>query len=578
MQNYQHLADCIKDGSLVAFIGAGVSRTYTDSTSGSVSCGLMSASEIVEDLSRKRSYITADMGFLEACFLYKQQEGRVALERYLQETIDRPAVKPLPAHVILANIPFSSYITTNYDRLLEISLQESKKSPFPITDDNDVSRFRTASTPVIKIHGCISRPSGMIACEDEYASISERQPVVEALIKTHIANKSILFLGYSLDDADFKQVYNEVKSALGDNMPRSYAVVYSATAYQIELWKTRGVAIIEYDLTDYLRGLLRKSIESKSSTIYHTSEDWVNNAFFESLHKIRTSPSETQAIDAFLKHLMKEVRSPAFALNDIIDRAKKAAQTVLRQKQNFEAFSKISDSITQEMENCPSKENAEDIISRLITDRKSQSIGMMQKWAEVIEKGDNVLTYSQSVRVAEIFQGAPRGVQDSCHVFISECRPKSPMSFRDALAISDSLTECGYQLTLVPDACVGHLLARNQIDKIVIGAHAIHFVNGEPKSFVNTCGSSQLLDSALRHRIPVFVIAESSKFIEVDNDDEISASYEEEEDVFEDIFPSISELKSSGVSIGTLNIGYDLCHFFEGVHLISELEQEPCPR
>jgi len=572
MEVFTQLADYIHDGSLVAFVGAGVSRTYIDSSSGQSFPGLMSAGEIVCSLSQRRGYINDDMSFLEACYLYKEKEGRVALDRYLQQCIDRPAIKPLPAHLILANIPFSAYITTNFDRLLETALQDAKKSPFPIIDDDDISRMRHSSVPVIKFHGCITRPSTMIACEDEYIPILERNPIVDALLKTQLANKAVLFLGYSLEDQDFKTIFNEVKRTLGDRMPRGFAVVHSATDYQKAIWEKRGVTILECDLTNFLRHLQHTSIKERSVAIYDQEQDWVRHAFFASLHNIRTQPSETQAIDAFLQHLLKEVRSPAFDLADILDRARSASTVVMEQKSNFEAFRKTTDLIVQQIQDqCGSKEEAEEVLQVVLDDRSVQSAGMRRQWNHAIERGDNILTFSQSVRVSEILKGAPRGTQDTCRVYIAECRPKSPVSFQDALAVVDSICDSAYPITLLPDACIGHLISANQIDKILIGAHAIHMYDGKPIWFVNTCGSSQLLDSALRNDIAVYVIAETSKLINMANiDDAPSVSFEEEEDVFEDIMPSVSEFKAGGMNVVTLNIGYDLCRFEDGVHLLTE--------
>ncbi len=572
MEEYEQLSDYLREGALVAFVGAGASRSYEDPASEQIVPGLMTAGEIVADLTEKRGYIDTDMGFLEACFLFREKEGRGGLEHYLQECIDRPAIKPLPAHTILANTPFASYVTTNYDRLLEGALQDARKSPFPIIEDDDVSRLRHSYVPVIKIHGCVTRPRTMLACEDEYVPLDERCPIIEALLKTQLANKAILFLGYSLEDPDFKQVFDEVKRTLGDRMPRSFAIVHSATAYHAGLWEKRGVSIIESDLTQFLRGLLHATVDERRPAVYDSEQDWVRNQFFESLLRIRTQPSETQAINAFFDHMIKEVRSPAFALDDILDRAKRALSLVMQQKGNFDAFRKAAESIVSKIENtCGSREDAEVVLQGVLDQRATQSAGIKRQWNAAIARNNNILTFSQSVRVAELLKGAPRGVQDTCQIFIAECRPKSPEAFQDALAVADSLRDSGYQLTLIPDVCTGHMIARNQIDKILIGAHSIHVFNGEPKWFVNTSGTSQLLDSALRYNIPVYVIAESEKVNQMTDPDQLpNPSYEEEEDVFEDVITAVSDFKASGMRIGTLNIGYDLCKFHAGMQLLTE--------
>jgi hypothetical protein len=97
----------------------------------------------------------------------------------------------LPAHVLLTSLPFSAYVTTNYDVLLETALEKVKRRPLAIIQDSDVSRLRPHHTPVLKLHGCVTRPPTMIAAADEYVPWSERSPIIEALLKALHTNRRI---------------------------------------------------------------------------------------------------------------------------------------------------------------------------------------------------------------------------------------------------------------------------------------------------------------------------------------------------------------------------------------------------
>lgn len=568
----ERLADCLRDGTLVAFVGAGASRSYRNAMSGETSPGLPSARDIVNQLSTGRTNINPDMTFPEACFMLKEHEGRITLERVLQEAIDRPAIRPLPAHVILANMPCAAYVTTNFDRLMEEALLNAKKQPSLIVEDYDVSRLRPSFVPVVKLHGCVTRPHTIVAAEDEYVPFSDKLPLIEALLKTLLANKSVLFLGYGLEDVDLTLLYEQMKRLLGDRMPRSYAVVADTSSYRRELWRKRGVTVIEEDLTEFLRSLLRASIERAAPAVYNSRDDWVNNSFFASLHRIRTLPSETQAIDAFLAHLMSELQSPGLLLEDILDQAARAVSIVLDQKPNFEAFRTASEQTVSTLQTqSRSKEEGEEIIREIIEKRSFLSAKIKGLWKIAVERGDNILTYSQSVRVIELLQGVPRGIQDTCHVYIAECRPKSPVAFQDALAICDGLKETGYQLTLLPDACMGNLIARRQVNKVLIGTHAVYFADDEPRCFVNTSGTSLLVDTTFRYEVPLYVIAESSKFMKLPEGVLApNISYEQEEQVFDDVMPRISDLKATGQNVAGINIGYDLCEIRENLRLVTE--------
>ncbi len=529
------------------------------------------AAELVARLTRRRRYIDPTLSFPQACFLLKQKDGRGELEKFLLEEIDKPVIPPAPAHVLLANLPFSCFVTMNYDQLLERALLEAKRRPHAVIDDDDVSRLRPTSIPVAKLHGCVSRPDTLIAAEDEYNPLGERRPIVDAYFKTQLANKTLLFLGFGLGDLDFRLAFNEIKHALGSRMPRSYAVVKTTDDYQQKYWESKGVEVITVDLMEFLRGLLRASAETSESAVYHPGEDWINNAFFESLHRMRTLPSETQVIDAFLEHLLEEIRSPSLVLDDVLVRAAKAASVVLTRRPNLQALKRAaSDIIGSIRTESSTKEDAESAVARVIDGRAAVARGFAEKGRENVQRGDNLLVFSQSMRVIQLLTGAPRGVQDTCHLYIAECRPKSPVPFQDSLSLCESLVDTGYEITIIPDAAVGNLIDRRQVTKVLMGAHAIFKRGKQLRYFVNTCGSRLILSAAGEADIPVYVAAESLKVELLKTGEDPPISFIEEEQLFDPVASAISDLKASGMKLSGLNIGYDLCPFLRNVHLITE--------
>ena len=78
-----YLVEHLRSGNLVAFLGAGASRPYSDPFSGKKWAGLPTASALVKQLALKRSYIDKSMTFDEACFLLKHHDGRSDLESFL---------------------------------------------------------------------------------------------------------------------------------------------------------------------------------------------------------------------------------------------------------------------------------------------------------------------------------------------------------------------------------------------------------------------------------------------------------------------------------------------------------------
>ncbi len=569
----EQLAGQLRNGNLVAFVGAGASRTFRDETSGREWPGLPAGDEIVDAMRSERTYIGEHHTLPQACFLWKMREGRGSLERFLLSQLDRTNVQPLPAHTLLAYLAFSAYFTTNYDLLLERALQNARRPVCAIIEDADVARAKSAAVPVVKLNGCVTRPDTLIAAEDEFVPLVERAPIMEALTKTELANKTVLFVGFALSDPHFAALYQGMRRTLGDYAPRSFAIVQDADDYRRAYWEALGVELVAADLTETLRALAR-TVQSEPDVprVYVPADDWINNAFFVSLSEIGSLPSETQVIDAFLQHLLDEIHSPAFELGDVIVRARNAVETVLRQRPNYEALQRLGLRLLDRIEvECDTKDDAEGVV-RAEMDGRDQLAGEFRSLARsVVDQSDSLLVFSQSVRVLQVLNGVPRGRQGTCQVFVAECRPKSPQPFQDAIAICEKLTDTAFAITVVPDAAIGNLLQRKQVSKVVMGAHGVHLVEGKPLQFVNTCGAELISTAAARYEIPLYVIAERSKVTDYSTSDEIpDVSFTEEEQLFSAVSSALAGLQSGGQGVTTLNIGYDVCPFTDNAVLITE--------
>jgi translation initiation factor 2B subunit (eIF-2B alpha/beta/delta family) len=572
-EQLRQLADALRSGSLVAFIGAGASATFQDTGSGREWLGLPTAGQIVDEMSRDRGYVGEHHSFPQACFLWKMREGRGSLEKYLLARLDKPNIKPLPSHTLLANLPFAAYFTTNFDTLLERSLRDARRPVCPIIDDTDVARARSGAVPVVKINGCVTRPKTLVAAEDEFVPLAERAPIIDALTETELANKTVLFVGFSLADPHFASLYQGLKRSLGDYAPRSFAIVQDADDYRAAYWQTLGIELVSADLTESLRALARAVQEAPDEgPVNVAADDWMNNAFFVSLSGIGSLPSETQVIDAFLQHLLDEIHSPAFELADIIVNARQALEIVLRQRPNYEALQRAATELLDNIEAASlSKDDAEEAVTEAILARDALGKRFPGLARMVVSQNDSLLVYSQSVRVLDLLKGVPRGTQASCQVFVAECRPKSPQPFQDAIAICEHLGTTAFDVTVVPDAAIGNLLQRRQISKVIMGAHGVHVVGDAPVQFVNTCGSELICVAAAKAGVPVYVVAEHTKLSTFENADELpEISYTEEEELFSAVTPALADLQATGQGITTLNIGYDICEFATSTTLVTE--------
>lgn len=557
------LSDKLKQGDVIAFLGSAVSKTYKDRRTNKTYFGIKMASEIVKDLSEKKMYIKPDMNFEQAFFSIKYKEERNEVERLLQGYIKTHNMNPLPAHSILAGLDFSAYLMTNFDNLLEKAL-DKKKDYSVIINDKDVSRWQMKNkTPIIKLHGCISRPDTMIACEDEYRPLISREPVLASLIKVLLSNKVILFCGFSLSDVDFRVAYQELKDILGNYMPKSYAIVYDFTEYEKNYWEQQGVILIKSDLTEFLKKLRNVYIKNKN----YDNSSWINNTFFDKLSQSKTSPTETQAINVFLEQLQQEIKNPQLSIKDIVTQAETAIHEIKNNKKMFQSMKKMWDDVQNMLESISEEdiEEAEQTIDNIIDQRKSNAELLSKKHRTIVKNNTNILVYSQSIRVMDLLKAVSKRIQQTCTIYICECRPKSANAFQDAIDICEYLKDTLYTKVIIPDATVGNVLSRKKVDMVLLGAHAVYYSKNEWVSFVNTCGTNMILGMAKLYSVQVYIIAESSKINMIDNNQIEDIIYDEEENTFNNFIPEYREENSLSI----LNTRYDLCEANSDIVLLT---------
>src|SRR5690242_2116207 len=105
---------------------------------------------------------------------------------------------------LLAEIPYlNRFVTTNWDPLIERALDIL----VPIVEDRDLAFWDDRKRQVLKIHGCITRPHSIVATEADYNNCIAQNPLVFNKLKDLMATKTFLFMGYSMRDSDFQEVW-----------------------------------------------------------------------------------------------------------------------------------------------------------------------------------------------------------------------------------------------------------------------------------------------------------------------------------------------------------------------------------
>ena len=171
------------------------------------------------------------------------------------------AKKPTIGHQILANLPIHTYWTTNYDKLIETSLEEAKKVPdVKHTLEQLSTTWPNRDAVVYKMHGDISDPTNAVICKDDYERYPFKMGQFASLLKGDLIEKTFLFLGFSFTDPNIDFILSRVRAVMEDNQREHYCIQKKITKWPKEKKKDFEYRQLKHDY--FIRDLKRKNIQT----------------------------------------------------------------------------------------------------------------------------------------------------------------------------------------------------------------------------------------------------------------------------------------------------------------------------
>jgi hypothetical protein len=162
----------------------------------------------------------------------------------------------------IARIPFfRTIVTTNWDPLCERTVNVL----VPMVEDKDIPFWDDNKRQVLKIHGCVTRPHTIVATLDDYITcIQDRsRGAIFTKLRDLMATKTFIFVGYSVQDPDFRLIYDEVINNLGPFRRGAYVIDPKPKEDSIKHWEARGVRILKISGIIFARELIEQLEKDK---------------------------------------------------------------------------------------------------------------------------------------------------------------------------------------------------------------------------------------------------------------------------------------------------------------------------
>lgn len=182
---------------------------------------------------------------IDALSAYAFEFSRPKLVEELADLLLVDTSKPGAAHLAFCNLQFDRICTTNFDFLLERGYQSVNKYCRPVIDEDQLSVAIQQSTVVLlKMHGDLHHPARLVATEEDYDAFLERYPLLATYLANLLISKTPLFIGYSLEDHDFRQLWQVIAERLGNLRRMAYTIRVNASSSDIARFQRRGVRVI----------------------------------------------------------------------------------------------------------------------------------------------------------------------------------------------------------------------------------------------------------------------------------------------------------------------------------------------
>ena len=312
---YGEIADLLKKGEVVPFLGAGVNfgmrpepGAKWDADESNFLPSGVELSRFLADMSNfpaeDEEEIT-DLAKVSSYFV--ETSARRRLRERLHTIFDRD-FEPANIHSYLADIGRNTpllIVTTNYDDLTERAFNRINV-PFDTvvhpTDRKDVEASvlwwkhhatepevvppnqlfidLKATNVIYKMHGTVDRAAAKwdsyVITEDDYIDFLSRmtgQTAVPAQFMRHFRTRHFLFLGYGLKDWNLRVVLKNLRavlpsveesgtSAVDDDEEelRSWAIQFRPSELETELWSARKVKIYDVDINQFVEKLRARGV------------------------------------------------------------------------------------------------------------------------------------------------------------------------------------------------------------------------------------------------------------------------------------------------------------------------------
>lgn len=229
------------NGRVIPFVGAGFSKN-ADIPEALYMPDWKELGKIVADEIPDYKF---DNNAIDAFSYYEDLYSRAKLIELLMNELNFGKIQSGSTYKAFCDLFTGTTIcTTNFGSLIEDSMTLLHR-PFSVIVTKDRLPIGSNNeSKILKLHGDFNHPDKMVITEHDYDVYLEQNPILATYIANLFIANTMLLIGYSLDDADFRSIWQIINSRLGRMAQPAYCITVGASSEKVARYKRRNIRII----------------------------------------------------------------------------------------------------------------------------------------------------------------------------------------------------------------------------------------------------------------------------------------------------------------------------------------------
>jgi hypothetical protein len=293
---YQEIIQQIDSDHAILFLGAGSTRNCRHSSGRRGLTGDELAQAILKELNGGVDPQLKGIGLAQASEFYVSSNpaARNGLDHLVKRLLSD--LRPTVGHYLAASFPWRAIVTTNYNRVPEDAWADAHDDRYAanellaIRTDIDLGEIASDDrrTRLYKPHGCISLPQQqqhrMVLTSLDYFESERIRKNIYKEVRSLSKDCSTVFIGYSLNDHTFRNIFYTLYEKLRQWKSESYCIgPISDPLY--EKWFTRSmkenfkINVINESFDTFMlrltinRGYINPTLKAKVLSLWGEVED-----------------------------------------------------------------------------------------------------------------------------------------------------------------------------------------------------------------------------------------------------------------------------------------------------------------